>query len=335
MQTKGVHLLNIGLIAVSLILACLLPFELFLIAFAILGPLHYLTEISWLEQRQYFVGDKRWFWLFAVLALAFALPYLLQLPFLSDLQEHVAALFTWINAAILIAFVTAGGLVFTKKPYQLWITIGMAVILAVLLRSSLTYNIWMGLFLPSVVHVYVFTGLFMLFGVLKDKSQTGMISILCLAAVPLVISFIPVRSDWYHFSDLTKQAFLDTRFHILGATLGKWIGTSNGKGFFFYEVADLKVQIFIAFAYLYHYLNWFSKTTVIGWHKGLTKKRSLIILMIWLTCIALFAWNYRIGILSVTFLSTLHIFVEFPLNMVSIRSIAQVIGHRVQTQTQP
>ena len=95
------------------------------------------------------------------------------------------------------------------------------------------------------------------------------------------------------------------------------------------------MQIFIAFAYLYHYLNWFSKTTVIGWHKGLTKKRSLIILMIWLTCIALFAWNYRIGILSVTFLSTLHIFVEFPLNMVSIRSIAQVIGHRVQTQTQP
>ena len=38
--------LNIGLMAASCAVAWFLPFELFLLAYAVLGPLHYLTEIS-------------------------------------------------------------------------------------------------------------------------------------------------------------------------------------------------------------------------------------------------------------------------------------------------
>ena len=43
-----------GLIFASFVIALYLPFELFLFAYAILGPAHYLTEISWLQKRRFF-----------------------------------------------------------------------------------------------------------------------------------------------------------------------------------------------------------------------------------------------------------------------------------------
>ena len=39
----------------SAIGAFFLPFEVFLFAYAFLGPLHYLTEISWLHDRNIFL----------------------------------------------------------------------------------------------------------------------------------------------------------------------------------------------------------------------------------------------------------------------------------------
>src|SRR5258707_10940721 len=57
--TAQVNYLNIGLMIVSCVLAFISPFELFLFAYAVLGPLHYLTEISWLHDRKYFIEAKR------------------------------------------------------------------------------------------------------------------------------------------------------------------------------------------------------------------------------------------------------------------------------------
>ena len=37
---------------------------------------------------------------------------------------------------------------------------------------------------PTLIHVYVFTGLFMLFGALKSRSKTGLLSILFFIVVP-------------------------------------------------------------------------------------------------------------------------------------------------------
>lgn len=57
-MTKKIDLLNIGLIALSLIIAIMLPFRLFLFSYAILGPLHYLTEINWLKDKNYFLSQS-------------------------------------------------------------------------------------------------------------------------------------------------------------------------------------------------------------------------------------------------------------------------------------
>ena len=54
-----VDLINIGLILISCIAAFIVPFELFLFAYGVLGPLHYLTEISLLHDKNYYSTNKK------------------------------------------------------------------------------------------------------------------------------------------------------------------------------------------------------------------------------------------------------------------------------------
>ena len=82
---------------------------------------------------------------------------------------------------------------------------------------------------------------------------------------------------------------------------------------------DIKFQMFIAFAYTYHYLNWFTKTTVIGWHRSLTGYRVLMILVIWISSVVLYYIDYGTGLIWLISLSILHVFLEFPLNLLSIK----------------
>src|SRR5262245_37867490 len=71
---------NIGLMLLSTALACVLPFEVFLISYAVLGPLHYLTQISWLYDRSFYTkGRLDWIPL-AVLAAVGFLSYSEWLP---------------------------------------------------------------------------------------------------------------------------------------------------------------------------------------------------------------------------------------------------------------
>ena len=60
MKTLNIDILNFGLILISFVLACVLPFELFLFGYAVLGPLHYLTETNWIVNKKYFVVNTYW-----------------------------------------------------------------------------------------------------------------------------------------------------------------------------------------------------------------------------------------------------------------------------------
>src|ERR1051326_6332879 len=59
LNTDQINYLNICLMLISCVMAFIFPFELFLFSYAILGPLHYLTEISWLHDRNYFTERQR------------------------------------------------------------------------------------------------------------------------------------------------------------------------------------------------------------------------------------------------------------------------------------
>jgi hypothetical protein len=79
---------------------------------------------------------------------------------------------------------------------------------------------------------------------------------------------------------------------------------------------------FIAFAYLYHYLNWFSKTEVIRWHK-VPKIRFAAVVILWIAASVFYTMDYSLGLSVLFFLSFTHVLLEFPLNIMSIVGIGK------------
>jgi hypothetical protein len=163
----------------------------------------------------------------------------------------------------------------------------------------------------------------MLYGARKSNSQMGYTSVILMLCAPVILFIIHVDGSFYSIPDLVKTSFIDSRFHITNVELGKLLGRTDGTSFFFYDAWELKLQRFIAFAYTYHYLNWFSKTAIIGWHKSLNGKAFWIIIVLWLSMIAIFLIDYRIGFFSVLGFSFLHVLLELPLNAISIKSLIQ------------
>lgn len=84
----------------------------------------------------------------------------------------------------------------------------------------------------------------------------------------------------------------------------------------------LAVMRFIAFAYLYHYLNWFSKTSIIKWNR-ISHPRAFAIAALWLAAVGLYASGSRPGSSLVLSLSFLHGFLELPLNHRSFVNIGR------------
>jgi hypothetical protein len=109
----------------------------------------------------------------------------------------------------------------------------------------------------------------------------------------------------------------------LNRSIALFFDSVNSNQFQLISKIGVKIQIFIAFCYTYHYLNWFSKTSIIGWNRNISKTRISIILIIWLTSILLYWYNYKVGLSALFFLSMLHVFLEFPLNITTIKAIVK------------
>ncbi len=104
-------------------------------------------------------------------------------------------------------------------------------------------------------------------------------------------------------------------FQTLNAELIKLfhLGTGASLTEIYDSTAGLTVMRLIAFAYTYHYLNWFSKTSIIKWHE-IPKSRVALIAAVWLSSLAVYAYSYDMGMIALYFLSVLHVMLEFPLN---------------------
>jgi hypothetical protein len=330
MESKNIDRLNIFLIFISLILAYKIPFELFLFSYAFLGPLHYLTEINWLKERNYFINKKDWISVFILFGLIISIPLLLSLPlfhFVYDIaivKSILKELNSSSNIILLAALFFSIGLVFLKElKYTVVFLIGSILISYFILKYVSFSIVLVSVFLPTIIHVYLFTLLFMLFGAIKSKSTPGYIGVALLTAIPLIISFGNVHPEQYMLSKSTQDNFIASGFQALNFSLADLLKSNSNESFSLMSILGLKIQIFIAFAYTYHYLNWFSKTSIIGWHKGTSKTRLGIIAAIWIASVSFYLYDYRTGIIVLFFLSFLHVFLEFPLNVVSVKGIAE------------
>ncbi|QGY44308.1 hypothetical protein GM418_11760 [Maribellus comscasis] len=262
-----------------------------------------------------------------VLAFFFAIPFLLKLPFFENsrikiLLNNVA---DYTNNIVFFSFIFSVALILLKKRKHQIIFILTCILIAILSRGAVSNNILIGSFLATIIHVYIFTFLFMVYGSLKSKSLPGLIASLFVLAVPVIIFSAHVLPANYIIYEWAKSIFISNNFHFLNINIAKTFGLSDGKAFYFYESYFLKIQIFVAFAYTYHYLNWFSKTSIIGWHKLITKSNSIIIAIMWILSVVLYTIDYRTGFILLVFLSTLHVFLEFPLNVLSIKGIVTEI----------
>ena len=328
-NAQSVDLLNIGLIFISLFAAFILPFHLFLFSYAVLGPLHYLTEINWLKEKNYFVKNRKWIWVFVVMAICFSVPALLRLPSLKNVNS--AAMLSrqlhlrreLIFAILSFTFLFAITLVYARKWQLIFLLLllNLAVNIAIY-KFKLFSFVLIGIFLPTILHVYLFTLLFMLYGTMKSKSAAGYIACALLLLCPLFIWFSTIDPINYPVSDEVRNTFTKTNFNKINAIIARFLGVAdNSRPFYLLSKEGVKIQIFISFCYTYHYLNWFSKTSVIGWGRTISRPRLVILLLVWLCSVALYWYDYQLGLTALLIMSILHVFFEFPLNVLSIDGI--------------
>lgn len=324
MKSNTVDHINIWLLIISLVIAIYLPFELFLFSYAVLGPLHYLTEINWLDDKKYFLKPKlkvkRVFIVFAIIIAIF--PLMKYLGHLHGFKK----LLNWLgpnrNSILLLSgFMFSLALIFIQKVKYLIIAFLISIIVSIVCALYIPKAIIIiGVFLPTIIHVYIFTLLFMIYGLLKTKSIYGLITVLLILIVPFFIFFLDVEPTEYIVSDYTRASYSGSGFIPLNYSLANLMG-ADMENFALLSKVGIKIQIFIAFAYTYHYLNWFSKTSIIGWKSSLTNTRTKYIIVIWLASVALYLYDYTTGIIALFFLSLLHVILEFPLNIVTIKEI--------------
>ncbi len=344
MNTNQINYLNIGLMILSCGIAFILPFELFLFSYAILGPLHYLTEISWLHKRQYFSPGKKDFMVLGLLAflISFAnlFPYFYNLWGPKDDYGHTIfseEIVTFIHntqgnipALVFIAFAGSALLILAKDLKKRIIGFILIIIVGYLFRSGKITFFAFAVFLPTLVHVFLFTGAFILVGALKSKSTSGILSLVIFIACAFsLFIFFPdtITPPGTYAMKNYDAGFYQYNQQIFDALLHK----TATRDMIYNSTTGIMITRFIAFAYTYHYLNWFSKTSVIKWHQ-VPRRSLLIIITIWLLSIIIYFMDYRMGIMALYFLSYLHVIFEFPLNFRSFRDIGFEIRSKFKTQ---
>jgi hypothetical protein len=335
--------INIGLMIISCGMAFVLPFELFLFSYAVLGPLHYLTEIAWLHQRNYFSTGKKDYTVLIVLCFLISLGVVFHDVFV--IRKYFEGMFapdtlirimkiysTWFPVFIFSAFVGSLGLILFEKTSSKIILFTVGIVVGYLLRDSKFNIILIGTFVPTLVHVYLFTGLFMLYGAMKSGSIPGYVAILVFIGCALSFYFIQYVPQGFSLSEYIKNSILKTGFASVNASaIGLFKSGAITQQDIFDSRRGLMVQRFIAFAYTYHYLNWFSKTEIIKWHK-VPKKWLIGSVVLWIASIALYWYNYRTGLIALFFLSMLHVFLEFPLNFRSILGIWEEFKNKISSK---
>ncbi len=305
--SNGINYINIGLMLISLAASYVLPFEVFLFSYAVLGPLHYLTEISWLEKKNYFIKSKSDIWIFVLLVVAITIGMFNQ-------QSKVNF---FIASFLFSGFVYALVILYTQKTAVKLLFVVMAFMLSLIFSFNkypdfpfLLFAIW----LPTIIHVYFFTGGFILLGALKTKSASGIMSFLVFMLCAIVCFIYIPENFGIAVTEYGKKAY--SYFRLLNTSLYNVFGFGNistSDDALYYAPNALAIMRFIAFAYTYHYLNWFSKTTVIKWNE-VSKQRMFVIILLWVLAVVLYIFSYKIGFYALFLLSMLHVFFEFPLN---------------------
>lgn len=296
---------NIALMIVSCAMAYALPLEMVLLSYAFLGPAHYLTQISWMHDKDYFTDNKR-IWAYG-LALTSLIITAIYMPFMGGNNT--------IYNIYIVALAGACAVILTPKLWQrLSIFLIIAAVFLVIRGVFPGFVLGLIILLPSVVHIYIFTGCFILYGAFKSQNIWGFISFWVFIACGAIFFFIRPSEAMIAPIFVTNNIGMFDGIAAYLANLLSFRGWVDGHA----------VLGFLAFAYTYHYLNWFSKVNIIKWN-AMSKHRLISLSALYLLCISVYLYDYRTGFVALLFLSILHVLLELPLNVLTIKSLGRSI----------
>jgi hypothetical protein len=314
--------LNIGLMLVAAAGAFVRPFEVFLFAYAILGPLHYLTEISWLHDRKYFTRGRNDYLVLVAFAVLITLA---DLQLVHGIPESLRIILTYLAFGCALVFVLFG-----QWRARAWCFLALIATSGLVLKWDSFHSVF-SVLMPTIIHVLVFTGLFILAGALKGRSMSGIGSLVVFCGCVASFYFVgladaaahvsePVRKTYLVFAQLNYSLMTPFSRHDLNVPLNAQAYAQFVNDLLYQSPVALATMRLITFAYTYHYLNWFSKTSVIQWH-NISRARFAGIAVLWLGSIAAYLHDYRLGLRWLFFLSFTHVFLEFPLNHLTVLNL--------------
>jgi hypothetical protein len=300
--TDAAHL---GLMLAALAITYVVPFELLLLSYVVLGPAHYFTEISWLHDRKYFLPHR-------------------SIPIGLAVVAVTAALIdnaSWFGFVMWIAFVVCALLAATTTAAQSAVLTAIAAGLTIVMATSGPSLAVLGILLPTLIHVSLFTLVFMTLGAYRSGSKAqALLVIVYLMAIGIILVAPPSAATQIPAFARAGQDY----FGNVGPALGRLLGVANLR-------LDTPLTSLLAFVYTYHYLNWFIKADVIRW-AAIPRLRLALVAAASAASTALYFYDYAFGFTVLLALSLVHVVLEFPLNSLALRQLGAAVGQGFKQQ---
>src|SRR3979490_257071 len=278
--------LHLGLMVFALAAAYLVPFELLLLAYVVLGPAHYFTEISWLHDRKYFLPHR-----------GIALP-LTVIAVVAALIDNAS----WFGLAMGSTLIVCAMLAATTSAAEGTLLFMIAIALAAIMYSSGSSFAVIGILIPTLIHVSLFTLVFMTLGAWRSGSRVqALLVVVYLIAIAVILLAPPTAEIRIaSFAQAAKDYFGN-----VGPALSRLFGIPGLK-------LDTRPTSLLAFVYTYHYLNWFIKADVIRW-ADIPRARLALLIAASAGSTALYFYDHAFGLTFLLALGPVLMRLGFPL----------------------
>ncbi len=185
----------------SALFAWKLPFHLFLFSYAVLGPLHYLTEIFWLREKNYFLPEKKnYLWIILPAILVSVLIWLNEMDEVKNWSIYKQYGNSFISALFFCGFSIAVALTLFNKTVYRVATIAASIALSFLLAGQGFYLFIFGVLFATLIHVSLFTFLFVLQGATKTKNNAAYFSLVVYVVCVISLFMLPYYKKQYAFT---------------------------------------------------------------------------------------------------------------------------------------
>jgi hypothetical protein len=296
--------LHLGLMLGALGAAYLVPFELLLLAYVVLGPAHYFTEISWLHDRSYYLPHR---------GIAAALAIIAVVAALIDNAS-------WFGFAMWGALIVCAMLAATTSAIESMLLFMVAIALSAIMYSSGSSLAVIGVLIPTLIHVSLFT-LILVLGAYRSGSriQAALVAVYLVAIATILLLPPTAEIRIASFARVGQDYFGN-----VGPALSRLFGVPG-------LVLDTRLTSLLAFVYTYHYLNWFIKADVIRW-TAVPKTRLAAMAAASAASTALYFYDYAFGFTFLLALSLIHILLEFPLDSLALRQLGSAVQGAVRAR---